>query len=149
MCVCTSVRPHPRDPVPGEEPGGLGVPQEAATPGLISHSPENLPTILTLLAGQTPLEGQEGANSETPSFPQHVFLTHSCLLLHRGPVALHGQSSPQGSLPPTTVSILHGGPRGQGSWAIAPSSSIQLKSRSTGGLLLVWAHRTLRRPRAS
>lgn len=69
VCVCTSVRPHPREPVPGEEPGGLGVPQEAATPGLISHSPENLPTILTLLAGQTPPEGQEGLPRRPPAFP--------------------------------------------------------------------------------
>lgn len=96
------------------------MPQEAATPGLISHSPENLPTILILLAGQTPPEGQDGAASETLGFPQHVFLTHSCLFLHGGPIALHGQSSRQGSLLPTTVSILHGGPLGQGSWAIAP-----------------------------
>ena len=94
VCVCAQVCAHTLEPVPGGEPGGLGVPLEAATPGLISHSSENLPTILTLLKGQTPPAGQEGATSETPSFPQHVFLTHSCLPPAQGPC-----SPPRSELP--------------------------------------------------
>lgn len=65
VCVCAQCVPLPQRACPwrgAREPGGAS---EAATPGLISHSPENLPTILILLAGQTPPEGREGAALET------------------------------------------------------------------------------------
>ena len=122
VCVCAraQVCAHTLEPVPGGEPGGLGVPQEAATLGLISHSSGNLPTILTLLTGQTPPAGQEGATSETPSLPQHVFLTHSCLPPPQGPCSPPWSELPTG-LPASHDSVhIAWGPRGQGSWAIVP-----------------------------
>lgn len=90
VCVCAQVCAHtPESLGLGGGQGAWGVPQEAATPGLISHS-ENLPTILILLMTDTS-RSRKGL-PETLSFPQ-MFLTHSCLFLHGGPIALHGQSS--------------------------------------------------------